>query len=59
MGNISGFPDSTIFSTNINDRLADKAMVHRAPDPNERLGVTIGLTSLDADAMEQFWPSEG
>ena len=37
------------------DRLVDKGLVQRAPDPNDRRVVTIGLTSRGADAMEQFW----
>ena len=56
MGNISGVLGSTLSSTTgIMDRLVDKGLVQRAPDPNDRRVVTIGLTSLGADAMEQFW----
>ena len=56
MGNISSFLGSTLSSTtSIMDRLVDKGLVQRAPDPNDRRVVTIDLTSLGADAVEQFW----
>lgn len=56
MGNISGVLGSTLSSTtSIMDRLVDKGLVQRAPDPNDRRVVTIGLTALGDDAMEQFW----
>ncbi len=56
MGNISGYLGSTLSSTtSIMDRLVDKGLVERAPDPNDRRVVTIGLTLLGADSMEQFW----
>ena len=56
MGNISGYLGSTLSSTtSIMDRLVDKGLVQRAPDPNDRRVVTIGLTPLGADSMEQFW----
>ena len=56
MGNISGVLGSTLSSTtSIMDRLVDKGLVQRAPDPNDRRVVTIGLTALGAGAVEQFW----
>ena len=56
MGKISGYLGCTLSSTtSIMDRLVDKGLVQRAPDPNDRRVVTIGLTSRGADAMEQFW----
>ncbi len=56
MGNVSAFLGSTLSSTtSIMDRLVDKGLVQRAPDPSDRRVVTIGLTSLGANAMEQFW----
>ena len=56
MGNISGYLGSTLSSTtSIIDRLVDKGLVQRAPDPTDRRVVSIGLTSRGTDAMEQFW----
>ena len=56
MGNLAGFLGSTLSSTtSIMDRLVDKGLVQRAPDPSDRRVVTIGLTSRGADAVEQFW----
>ena len=56
MGNLSNHLGSTLSATtSIVDRLVDKGLVERAPDSTDRRVVTIGLTSLGADAMEQFW----
>ena len=56
MGNISNYLGSTLSSaTSIVDRLVDKGLVERAPDPEDRRVVICRLTEMGREAVEQFW----
>ncbi len=56
MGTISNYLGSALSATtNIVDRLVDKDLVERAPDPDDRRVVNCRLTAQGRDAMEQFW----
>jgi len=56
MGSIATFLGSTLSSsTSIIDRLVDKGLVKRAPDPDDRRVVICQLTPRGQEATEQFW----
>ena len=56
MGSISNYLGSTLSSaTSIIDRLVDKGLVERAPDPDDRRVVVCRLTPSGQEAVEQFW----
>ena len=56
MGSISTHLGSTLSSsTSIIDRLVDKGLVERAPDPDDRRGVICQLTPPGQESVEQFW----
>ena len=56
MGSISNYLGSTLSSaTSIIDRLVDKGLVERAPDPEDRRVVICRLTPTGREAVEQFW----
>ena len=56
MGSISNYLGSALSaSTNIVDRLVDKGLVERAPDPDDRRVVNCQLTDQGRESMERFW----
>jgi DNA-binding MarR family transcriptional regulator len=56
MGSISAYLGSTLSSsTSIIDRLVDKGLVERAPDPDDRRVVICQLTPRGQESIEQFW----
>jgi DNA-binding MarR family transcriptional regulator len=56
MGSIATYLGSTLSSsTSIIDRLVDKGLVERVPDPDDRRVVICQLTSRGQEATEQFW----
>jgi DNA-binding MarR family transcriptional regulator len=56
MGSISTYLGSTLSSsTSIIDRLVDKGLVERVPDPDDRRVVICQLTSQGQGSVEQFW----
>ena len=56
MGNISSYLGSTLSaSTSIIDRLVDKDLVERAPDPTDRRVVICQLTPDGLETVEKFW----
>jgi DNA-binding MarR family transcriptional regulator len=56
MGSIATFLGSTLSSsTSIIDRLVDKGLVERLPDPDDRRVVICQLTPRGQEATEQFW----
>jgi DNA-binding MarR family transcriptional regulator len=56
MGSISTYLGSTLSSsTSIIDRLVDKGLVERAPDPDDRRVVICQLTPRGQESIEQFW----
>ncbi len=56
MGGISNYLSGTLSSaTSIIDRLVDKSLVERAPDPEDRRVVICRLTPTGREAVEQFW----
>lgn len=56
MGSISAHLGSAFSSsTSIMDRLADKHLVERVPDPDDRRAVICRLTIQGHEAFEKFW----
>ena len=56
MGSIATYLGSTLSSsTSIIDRLVDKGLVERVPDPDDRRVVICQLTPQGQEATEQFW----
>ena len=56
MGSIATYLGSTLSSsTSIIDRLVDKGLVERVPDPDDRRVVICQLTPRGQEATEQFW----
>ena len=56
MGSISTYLGSTVSSsTSIIDRLVDKNLVERIPDPEDRRVVICRLTPRGQESIEQFW----
>jgi DNA-binding MarR family transcriptional regulator len=56
MGNISAYLGSALSSsTSIIDRLEDKDLVERLPDPADRRVVICQLTPQGREAFEKFW----
>ncbi len=56
MGSISNYLGTALSaSTNIVDRLVDKELVERGPDPDDRRVVLCQLTGQGRESMEQFW----
>jgi DNA-binding MarR family transcriptional regulator len=56
MGNISTYLGSTLSSsTSIIDRLVDKGLVERTPDPDDRRVVICQLTHRGRESTDQFW----
>jgi DNA-binding MarR family transcriptional regulator len=56
MGNIAGFLGSILSSaTSLIDRLVEKGLVERMPDPSDRRVVVCALTPQGQEAIEQFW----
>jgi DNA-binding MarR family transcriptional regulator len=56
MGNISAYLGSAFSSsTSIIDRLVDKDLVERLPDPDDRRVVICQLTRQGHEAYEKFW----
>ena len=56
MGSIATHLGSTLSSsTSIIDRLVDKGLVERVPDPDDRRVVICQLTPQGQEATEQFW----
>ncbi len=56
MGGISNYLGGTLSAaTSIIDRLVDKGLVERAPDPEDRRVVICRLTPTGREAVEQFW----
>jgi DNA-binding MarR family transcriptional regulator len=56
MGSIATYLGSTLSSsTSIIDRLVDKGLVERLPDPDDRRVVICQLTPRGQEATEQFW----
>jgi DNA-binding MarR family transcriptional regulator len=56
MGSVSNYLGSTFSSaTSIIDRLVDKELVERAPDPDDRRVVVCRLTTKGQDTFEKFW----
>ncbi len=56
MGSIATYLGSTLSSsTSIIDRLVDKGLVERVPDPDDRRVVICQLTAQGQEATEQFW----
>lgn len=56
MGNIASFLGSILSSaTSLIDRLVEKGLVERMPDPADRRVVVCSLTPLGQEAIEQFW----
>ena len=55
-GGISNYLGGTLSAaTSIIDRLVDKGLVERAPDPEDRRVVICRLTPTGREAVEQFW----
>jgi DNA-binding MarR family transcriptional regulator len=56
MGSIATYLGSTLSSsTSIIDRLVDKGLVERVPDPDDRRVVICQLTARGQESTEQFW----
>ena len=56
MGGISNYLGGTLSAaTSIIDRLVDKGLVERAPDPEDRRVVICRLTPTGRESVEQFW----
>lgn len=56
MGNLSGYLGITFSSaTSIVDRLVEKSLVQRQPDPEDRRVVLCQLTRQGNETFEQFW----
>ncbi len=56
MGNIAAFLGSILSSaTSLIDRLVEKGLVERMPDPSDRRVVVCALTPQGQEAIEQFW----
>jgi DNA-binding MarR family transcriptional regulator len=56
MGSIATFLGSTLSSsTSIIDRLVDKGLVERVPDPDDRRVVICQPTPRGQESTEQFW----
>ena len=55
MGNIAGHLSTSMSSaTSMIDRLVDKGLVERAPDPSDRRVVTCQLTDRGREEMDRF-----
>jgi len=56
MGSLSASMGTTFSSTtSIIDRLVDKGLVERLPDPEDRRAVICRLTPLGQETFEKFW----
>jgi DNA-binding MarR family transcriptional regulator len=59
MGSISTYLGSTVSSsTSIIDRLVDKNLVERIPDPEDHRVAVCRLTPQGRESIEQFWAAE-